>query len=267
MCPDPRKCAIAAISELEKGYYSVSIYIPTHYNHDQKLGHLRLSNSTKNSVAEKLKEGVGVSHIIDSFRNSEMADGIFCDHLITEKDINNIRKRFNVDGIQKHSNDFVSVANIVGEMQTLDYNSILLYKQQGEEPSEECKLLNTRDFLLVIQTEFQKDMLIKHGSEGVCMDATYNVNNYDFHLITLLVLDDYQEGIPAAYAISNREDKLVIKYILESIKLNVRDLNPVHGLCQTWLYNISMHVKKYLIQLISNIYGVDGISIVHGERR
>ena len=152
---------------------SVSItYIPTHYNHDQKLGHLRLSNSTKNSVAEKLKEGVGVSHIIDSFRNSEMADGIFRDHLITEKDINNIRKRFNVDGIQKHSNDFVSVANIVGEMQTLDYNSILLYKQQGEEPSEECKLLNTRDFLLLIQTEFQKDMLIKHGSEGVCMVAT-----------------------------------------------------------------------------------------------
>ena len=222
-CPDPMKCAIAAISELEKGYYSVSItYIPTHYNHDQKLGHLRLSNSTKNSVAEKLKEGIDVSHIIDSFRNSEMADGIFCDHLITEKDINNIRKRFNVDGIQKHSNDFVSVANIVGEMQTLDYNSILLYKQQGEEPSEECKLLNTRDFLLVIQTEFQKDMLIKHGSEGVCMDATYNVNNYDFHLITLLVLDDYQEGIPAAYAISNREDKLVIKYILESIKLKCK---------------------------------------------
>ena len=69
---------------------SVSItYIPTHYNHDQKLGHLRLSNSTKNSVAEKLKEGVGgISHIIDSFRNSEMADGIFRDHLITEKDIN-----------------------------------------------------------------------------------------------------------------------------------------------------------------------------------
>ena len=202
---------------------SVSItYIPTHYNHDQKLGHLRLSNSTKNSVAEKLKEGVGVSHIIDSFRNSEMADGIFRDHLITEKDINNIRKRFNVDGIQKHSNDFVSVANIVGEMQTLDYNSILLYKQQGEEPSEECKLLNTRDFLLVVQTEFQKDMLFKHGSEGVCMDATYNVNNYDFHLITLLVLDDYQEGIPAAYAISNREDKVVIKYILESIKLKCK---------------------------------------------
>ncbi len=72
----------------------------------------------------------------------------------------------------------------------LDYNPILLYKQQGEEPSQECKMLNNQDFLLVIQTEFQKDILIKHGSSGVCIDATYNVNNYDFHLITILVLDD-----------------------------------------------------------------------------
>ncbi len=97
---------------------------------------------------------------------------------------------FNVDGIQKHSNDFVSVASIVAEMQTLDYNPILLYKQQGEEPSQECKMLNNQDFLLVIQTEFQKDFLIKHDSSGVCIDATYNVNNYDFHLIIILVLDD-----------------------------------------------------------------------------
>ncbi len=75
-------------------------------------------------------------------------------------------------------------------MQTLDYNPILLYKQQGEEPSQECKMLNNQDILLVIQTEFQKEILIKHGSSGVCIDATYNVNNYDFHLIIILVLDD-----------------------------------------------------------------------------
>ncbi len=149
---------------------SVSItYIPYHYNHDKILGH-------------KLKEGVSVKHIIDGYRDSEISQEIIGDHLITEKDINNICKMFNVDGIQKHSNDFVSVASIVAEMQTLDYNPILLYKQQGEEPSQECKMLNNQDFLLVIQTEFQKDTLIKNRSSGVCIDATYNVNNYDFHL-------------------------------------------------------------------------------------
>ncbi len=77
-------------------------------------------------MTEKLKEGVSVRHIIDGYRDSKISQGIIRDHLITEKDINNICKMFNVDGIQKHSNDFVSVASIVAEMQTLDYNPILL---------------------------------------------------------------------------------------------------------------------------------------------
>ena len=115
-------------------------------------------------------------------------------------------------------NDLISVASIIEEMQTSIYNAVLLFKQQDEEPSDRCMLLD--DFLVVFQTEFQRDMLAKHGHKGVCMDATYyNVNDYDFHLITLIVLDDYQEGIPVAWAISNREDRVVLKYILESIKL------------------------------------------------
>ncbi len=41
-------------------------------------------------------------------------------------------------------------------------------------------------------------MLSKHGENGVCIDATYKINEYDFLLITLLALDEYQEGIPEA---------------------------------------------------------------------
>ncbi len=40
------------------------------------------------------------------------------------------------------------MASIVAEMQTLDYNPIVLYKQQGEEPSQECKMLNNQDFFI-----------------------------------------------------------------------------------------------------------------------
>ncbi len=36
--------------------------------------------------APKLKEGAGSRHIIDSFRESEMNNGIFRDHLITKKE-------------------------------------------------------------------------------------------------------------------------------------------------------------------------------------
>lgn len=50
------------------------------------------------------------------------------------------------------------------------------------------------------------------------MDATYRINDCDFNLITLLVLDDFQEGIPTAWALSNREDRPVLVNILNGIK-------------------------------------------------
>ncbi len=103
-------------------------------------------------------------------------------------------------------------------MESLDYNAILLFKQQGDKPNQTCSLLEVQDFLLVLQTEFQRDMFIKHSQNGVCIDATYKINDYDFILITLLVLDDYQEGIPVAWAISNHEDKIVLKYFFQAIK-------------------------------------------------
>ena len=168
-------------------------------------------------IAEKLKQGVMVERIIEDIRSTEDKD-INRAHLVCRKDIQNIRRQFNIDGVRKHTNDLISVSCIVEEMQTLEYNPILLFKQQGEEPNEYCKELEVHDFILVIQTEFQRDMLSGYSENGVCIDATYKVNDYNFNLITLLVLDSFQEGIPVTWAISNREDKTVLLYILQSLK-------------------------------------------------
>ena len=52
------------------------------------------------------------------------------------------------------------------------------------------------------------------------MDTTHATNQYDFLLLTLLVLvlDEYGEGIPVGWMISNREDGTVIVEFLKSIK-------------------------------------------------
>ena len=52
----------------------------------------------------------------------------------------------------------------------------------------------------------------------VCMDATHGTNMYDFKLITLLVLDDFGEGIPVAWVITNREDATMLVEFLTAIK-------------------------------------------------
>ena len=98
------------------------------------------------------------------------------------------------------------------------------------------------------------------------MDATYNVNDYNFHLITVIVLDDYQEGIPVAWGISNREDKIVIKYILEAIKSSCGNLSSKWFMLDMapQYYNAG---EKYLIQRTLSIYGVLGTLIVLGGKQ
>ena len=158
-------------------------------------------------IASKLKKGVTTQRIIDDIRDCSDSRQISREHLVCWKDISNIQKQYNIEGIRKHPNDLISVSSIVEEMETLDYNPIVLFNQQGELPNDLCRNLRKEDSLLVIQTEFQQDMFCKYGNDGVCIDATYRINDYDFNLITLMVLDEFQEGTPIAWALSNMKTK------------------------------------------------------------
>ena len=192
-------------------------YNSTHYNHSTNLAHLRITDRSRQTIASKLRQGISPQRILDDIRDQHESR-ITRTHLVTKKDITNIRNPFNIEGIQKHKNDIISVSSWVDEMETLAYNPVVLFKQQGYQASELCHNLKSQDFLLVLQTEFQRDMLMSHGARGVCIDATYKVNDYSINLITLMVLDDFQEGIPVAWALSTREDKCTLVHILIVIK-------------------------------------------------
>ena len=43
---------------------------------------------------------------------------------------------------------------------------------------------------------------------------------YDFNLITVLVVDEFGEGIPTAWAITNREDVTLLVEFLRAIERN-----------------------------------------------
>ena len=57
-------------------------------------------------------------------------------------------------------------------------------------------------------------MPTKFGSEAMCMDSTQGTNVYDFNPLTVLVIDEFREGIPVAWMICNREDAVAIKPFL-----------------------------------------------------
>jgi len=104
-------------------------------------------------------------------------------------------------------------------------NLILLYKLQGVEPEGELHgLLSKDNFFACMQTSFQRDMLIKLGTDAVCMDSTNGTNVYDFKLTTLLVLDELWEGIPVAWMVCNREDAVALKPFLKKVKEKCGDI-------------------------------------------
>ena len=63
--------------------------------------------------------------------------------------------------------------------------------------------LDKEDFALGIMTVFQSEMLKKFGNNIVCMDATHGTTSHDFNLITVLVIDEFKEGIPVSWLICN----------------------------------------------------------------
>ena len=44
----------------------------------------------------------------------------------------------------------------------------------------------------------------------ICVDDTHGTNSYDFNLMTVLVVDEFGEGYPTAWCISNRTDLIAM---------------------------------------------------------
>ena len=116
--------------------------------------------------------------------------------------------------IKKHIQDQTSVLAWIEEWASSDDNPVLFYKLQGQKH----ETLEDKDFVIVLQTKFEARMLRELGHKGVCCDATHGTAGYDFKLSSLLVLDEFSEGVPAGHVLSNREDYSVLKIFFQHLR-------------------------------------------------
>ena len=94
-----------------------------------------------------------------------------------------------------------------------------MYKPQAQIFSDTTFNLAKTDFCLAIQTKLQQEMFIKFANSHVVgVDSTHKTNGNDVPLITVLVADEFGEGYPVAWCISNREDKVVIIAFFEKLR-------------------------------------------------
>ena len=89
---------------------------------------------------------------------------------------------------------------------------------QTTRPEIRFQCVEEKDFLLALQTQFQKEMFEKHAQKLICVDATHVTTAYDFQLVTVLVTDDYKEVIPVGWLISNKETTDALKIFFSSLQ-------------------------------------------------
>eukprot|EP00794_Sanderia_malayensis_P006481 gene6481-7221_t len=226
----------------------VAQYCLGHTGHESYLGHLRIPNDIRTKIAGKLASGMKLEKILDEIRE-DTEHGITRGHLIERQDLMNIKHQYNIELMEKHKQDTVSVECWVEELKKCEFNPVLVYKPQGKTDFG----LPANDFLLGIQTQYQLDRLKAHGSNIICMDATHSTNQYEFMLTTLLVVDEYGEGLPVAWLISNREDQLVLNPFIAAIKERTGELNvnvfmsdDANNFYNSWIYHFAAPKSKLI---------------------
>jgi len=154
----------------------------------------------------KLKFGVPLYVILDEIHDH--ASDIHAALTTTMKqDLRNIIRDFNLNPTRSHSDDAVSIeiwCTKVSGVNDPSFNPVIYYKRQGDHSDNEN--LNVENVLLNISNAFQRKMLTKFGNNIICIDSTHGMNQYDFHLTSLVVIDEYGSGIPAAFCISNEKN-------------------------------------------------------------
>lgn len=114
-----------------------------------------------------------------------------------------------------HVNDRLSVDAWVKRHQ--NNGMVKYYKPQGE-LLEDNPTMQREDFCLILMDQSQFLMLNEYGSDIICIDGTHGLNNYNFNLYTLMVIDDLRQGYPVAFMFSNKKDFGVYQHFFTVVK-------------------------------------------------
>ncbi|XP_049779635.1 uncharacterized protein LOC126176522 [Schistocerca cancellata] len=162
------------------------------------------------NVAGKIAEGVTFQRILDDVRDSIHCEEVERLHLLTRKDLHNIKREFLIDPHQYHSSDEISVSIFLERMK----DCVLMHKQAGQNMGN----LSSEDTMIVLMTPFQSELLRKFGSNIVCVDSTHCTNVYKLLVTTLLVIDEFGSGIPVAFCISNKENTAIMTQFFTCVR-------------------------------------------------
>lgn len=217
-------CFCPAIFIVEQNEEGLAVtYQKTHQGHDDNLGRLNLSQEERVMICEKLKSGIPLETVLDVIRENA-TDLTTPLNLISMKDLHNIKRDFQLFDDRRDHNDFVSVNKMVNYLNEQDDKTIRYFRLPGSQLEAETR---STSFMIVLATDFQLSILKKFGHEGtICLDSTHGTAGYDYSLTSIVVIDDFGNGMATAFCLSSNTSRVEWKDFLGSV-LTAMDGNKV----------------------------------------
>ncbi|XP_046384220.1 uncharacterized protein LOC124154490 [Ischnura elegans] len=220
------------VNESESG---VSVKYVNAHNHDLEFKNVkfyRWDNATKYKINSLLEQSVPAHKIQEYFQPADPSLNEMLplkEHFITSTQINKMKYDLNS---KKHlsDDDAVAVDLLVHLMKDESKDSILVYKPMGSGTIIGNKGLDNLPhaselFVLGIQQKLQLKEMIEGCGRILCIDSTHGTNQYKFHLLNLIVPDEYGVGYPVAHFITSHLDEETLTYLLQSIMDRSPDLH------------------------------------------
>lgn len=144
-----------------------------------------------------------------------MDDDIRRIHLVSRTDIYNISRSFKIANKESLvENEATSISSWVENMEALGENCpVIFYKEKGAEHRN----LKVNDYMLVIMSKVQQQLLERCENRVICIDDIKVCQSYNYHLMTLMTVDEFNIACPLAFCVSNKIDECVALLFSEVI--------------------------------------------------
>lgn len=130
---------------------------------------------------------------------------------LKKRNIKLLKAAFESEEYNPGLTDSESVDRWVNQCLQMDDSPVLYYKQEELENG-------VGEFILIIMTEFQKQLLVSSDKKVVCVDCAHRKKGGRFYLTCISIMDECDVAFPVAFCISNKIDLNVVRAFLVSVR-------------------------------------------------
>ncbi|KAK6017666.1 hypothetical protein OSTOST_16808 [Ostertagia ostertagi] len=198
----------------------------THCGHPEVPAALRMDKDSESFIVNLLKDGYSVNQVLRRIRmdcrNQQQRTRLY---YTTGRDIRwiNCERRIGISPYETKWNQEEGMKQTWSRLKSGFMNNLQMTEfQRYVRPFDE----SGDGFLLVVITPVQVSWLREYSRRGISLDDTFNLTRYSLRLATVIVADEWDMGLPAAYLLSHRMTEDEVFELFAAIKEKIPDFDP-----------------------------------------